>query len=78
MKYIIDRFEGDIAVCECADSGETVNLHRSLFMYNAKEGDAVTEQDGKYILDNIESDKRRKTSKQRLAALFARSKKKGE
>ncbi len=40
MKIIIDRFEGDFAVCEL-EEGKTVNVPKVLFE-NAKEGDVVT------------------------------------
>ncbi len=78
MKYIIDRFEDDIAVCECCDSGEMVNIDRSLFLFDVKEGDAVLFENGNYISDNSGNDERKNKSRQKLARLFARSKKKGE
>lgn len=43
MKGIIDRFEGDCAVCEI--DGQMKNLPRALFSEDAKEGDV-------FLIDN--------------------------
>ena len=40
MTLIIDRFEGDMCVCEY-EAGKTLDLPRELIPPNAKEGDAL-------------------------------------
>ena len=56
--FIIDRFEGDFAVCEANE--EMVNIPKALLPNNAKEGDVITEQNGKYTVDADKTENRRK------------------
>ena len=50
MIYIIDRFEGDIAVCENEDR-ECVDIHRKHLPENSREGSAIDIDDsGKIVL----------------------------
>ncbi|HHW46319.1 MAG TPA: DUF3006 domain-containing protein [Clostridiales bacterium] len=48
-KYIIDRFEGEFAVCEY--EGSMVDIPRRLIPENAKEGSVLVKQEDKFILD---------------------------
>jgi len=41
MKLTIDRFEDDFVVCEVFDTQEFINIKKSLFPENVKEGDIV-------------------------------------
>lgn len=59
MKGIIDRFEGDIAVVEGEDR-VMVEIPRNIIPKEAKEGDSILQIDGKYILDEVETQRRRK------------------
>ena len=53
MQFIIDRFEGDFAVCQNRETKEMLDLDRKLFPSNAKEGDLIEYDDGTIrILDN--------------------------
>ncbi len=65
MKLIIDRFEGDIAVCETDDLKHT-EIQRNLLPEGVREGDAVEERNGEYIFLRDETESRRK----RLKNLF--------
>lgn len=56
---IIDRFENDFAVVE-TDSGEHVNIERKLLPPDAREGDCIAEENGRFIVDIKETDRRRK------------------
>lgn len=56
MKGIIDRFEGDFAVCEI--DGQMKNLPRALFPEDAKEGDVFL-IDNKVIILKEETDGRK-------------------
>lgn len=54
MKYIIDRFEGDVAFCETAD-GKREEINKALLPESAKEGSAVEfDSNGKSRLDDSE------------------------
>lgn len=50
MTLIIDRFEGEYAVCEKED-GEMINIAKIYIPKNANEGDVLIEKDGKYVID---------------------------
>ena len=63
MKIIIDRFEGEYAVCEVS-KGEYVNIPR-LLVADAEEGDIVLIE----VLKD-ENETRRNDMKKRLMGLF--------
>ncbi len=51
MKYIIHRFEGDIAICETANGSRSTMISKALLPEGAREGSAITYSDkGKYAL----------------------------
>ena len=52
MKYVIDRFEGDIAVCQNKETQEILNLDKSLLPSYAKESDLIEYEDGKVQILN--------------------------
>lgn len=53
MQLIIDRFEGDFAVCQNRETKEMLDLDRKLLPSDAKEGDFIEYKDGKVeLLDN--------------------------
>ena len=56
MKYTVDRFEGDIAVCEDEDK-QFVNIGKKLLPMNIKEGSYFyMDNEGKITeIDNSES-----------------------
>lgn len=62
MKWIIDRFEGEIAVIECSE-GLHFDLPRSALPDGAKEGDVIA-----LTIDDAETEARRK----RIAGLRKR------
>ena len=78
MMYIVDRFEGNTAVCENSETGEILNIDIALLPLGTKQGDVIAEVQGNYTVCEEKTKTRRAKSKERLAALFARSKKKGE
>lgn len=67
MKLIIDRFEGNLAVCE-NENLETINLLE--YPDDAKEGDCLVLIDGKYVIDNDSTEKRRENAQNLLKSLF--------
>lgn len=50
MRYVIDRFEGDFAVCETPE-GTMVNVARALLPADAKEGRAVLSDGERWVCD---------------------------
>ena len=54
QELVIDRFEGNIAICEDRKTGEKVEILKENLEEGLKEGDIIKEENGKYI-KNIES-----------------------
>jgi Protein of unknown function (DUF3006) len=69
MKYIIDRFEGDLAVCE-AEDGKMVDIEKSKLPKNAEIGDVIILENGYFRIDKEETDKRRKEIEDLMNELF--------
>ena len=59
MFWTIDRLEGGYADCE-DENGTMQSIERSLIPADAAEGDVLTGQDGGYVLDREETERRRK------------------
>ncbi len=63
MKVVIDRFEGDFAVCEKKDR-TMIDIERSKLPFDAKEGDVLDivldMQDNKIVIDREATNKRKK------------------
>ena len=55
MNGVIDKIIGDIALVEF-DCCNTVPLPRSYLPAVAKEGDVITQRDGKYVIDLKETE----------------------
>jgi translation initiation factor 6 (eIF-6) len=69
MKYIIDRFEGDLAVCE-AEDGKMVEIEKSKLPENAEVGDVIILENGHFLVNKEETDKRRKEIEDLMNELF--------
>ena len=69
MKIIIDRFEGDYAVCE-TEPGKTINILKVDIPKEAKEGDILKKTDNGYCVEKEETEAKRKEIKQRMNRLF--------
>ncbi|MFL0267972.1 DUF3006 domain-containing protein [Candidatus Clostridium radicumherbarum] len=59
MKVIIDRFEGNYAVCEEEDR-TMIDIEKSKLPPGAKEGDVLAILDDEITIDIIETEKRKK------------------
>ena len=59
MRVIIDRFEGDYAVCEKEDR-TMMDIKRIKLPSGAKEGDVLRSDNGMITLDKDETEKRRR------------------
>ena len=51
---VVDRIEGDIAVCENRSNGVMINIQLSKLPGNVREGSVIKYYDGKYRLDSDE------------------------
>ena len=54
---VIDRFEGDIAICEIRESGELIEVEKSKLPKDATDGTVLRYKNGEYIID-IEGQKK--------------------
>lgn len=50
MDVIIDRFEGDFAVCEKQEDGKMIDIHRDKLPTNVQEGDYLIIDGGRITL----------------------------
>lgn len=66
---IIDRIEGDFAVCERADRTMT-EIPLAELPGDVREGDCLRESDGGYIVDMEETRRRRAKSRAMLDSLW--------
>ena len=69
MKYIIDRLEEGLAVCE-TESRERISIPADHLPEGIKEGDVLKEEKGVFSLDPMETDRRRREHKKKLMDLF--------
>ncbi|WP_455662206.1 DUF3006 domain-containing protein [Pradoshia sp.] len=69
MRLIVDRIEGDLAVCEKSDK-TMVDIELTQLPDDVKEGDVLIEKDGNYELDLTETEKRRKRVQALMDDLF--------
>jgi len=68
--WVIDRITDDIAVCECLESGKTIQIP---LPKGAKEGH-ILRQDGKvYIIDHEKTQQRLTTLTNRMNKLFTKN-----
>jgi hypothetical protein len=72
MIWVIDRFEGGLAVLCADETNEVINVPRATLPAGAKEGDALRLNDaGNYVADPAETANR----KERIKHLLQRLKK---
>lgn len=71
MKLVIDRFEGDFAVCE-QENGEMINIKKSRISQTSAEGDVLYQSsDGHFTVDFLETEKRKKEIENLTADVWA-------
>lgn len=63
MKVVIDRFEGEYAVCQDYE-GESVNIKRNILPNDSREGDVLSICGDNITIDYEESKIRRKKIKE--------------
>lgn len=67
---IVDRFEGEYAVCEDSETQRTHNIPKVLLPKGLREGDCVREVAGEYVIDGAETLRRRQKAKELLEKLY--------
>lgn len=68
MQVIIDRFEGDMAVCEKPER-VMINIPRNHLPSSAREGDVLIIEGNDIQIDAVETGKRRKAAQDKLKKL---------
>lgn len=68
--FSIDRFENEFAICENMQTGEMVNIEKSLLPQEAKEGSIIKYENGNYVLDFEKTVKRQENIKNIVNNLF--------
>lgn len=69
MKIIIDRFEGEYAICETED-GEMINIKIVDLPNEAKEGDVLIFNGDIFIIDNEAKEERKERIKKLMDDLW--------
>lgn len=69
MNYAIDRIIDNIAVCENIMTGQKIELSLSELPEGIKEGNIITKQNEKYILNSPEEIQRRERIQEKLNRL---------
>lgn len=69
MRWIIDRLEDALAMCE-DEKGELIPISRDKLPENAREGDVLWEEGGHFSLSPEETESRRREMKKKLMDLF--------
>ncbi len=69
MKIIIDRFEGEYAVCETEEK-MFIDIPKTDIPEEAKEGDILSKMDTGYRIEKTETEEKREEIKKRMNNLF--------
>lgn len=69
MRYIIDRFEGNYAVCE-DENKNMVNIERNKLPLPAKEGDVLSVEGNDIKIDIQETEARKQKIKKMMDSLW--------
>jgi hypothetical protein len=73
LQIIIDRFEGDMAVCEKSDRS-MINILRQKLPLQVKEGDVINVKGEFFEIDTIATQERKKTVEGLLTKLHGKNK----
>ena len=72
MKYVIDRIEDNIVVCENLEPKEMIELDKSLLPEKIKDGNILIFENNEYKLDLNEEELRRQRIRERFNRLKQR------
>lgn len=74
MKYVVDRIEGKIVVCNNMVTGEDININKSILPIEVKEGDVIVKIEDKFNIDKNLTLDRYNDLTDRMNKLFNRTK----
>lgn len=69
MKYVVDRFEGEYAVCE-DENRKMLDIKKNKLPEDVKEGDSIVEKDGIYTIDKNKTKNDSERIKKKMDDLF--------
>lgn len=69
MKYIVDRLEEGLAICE-TELRKRISISAELLPDGLREGDVLNEENGLFSIDRQETAQRRMDLKKKLTDLF--------
>ena len=69
MKYSIDRIEGDVVILDNIETDEIIEVSKTMFDFEVKEGNIVSLVGNKYVLDFNEEVRRRSSLRERMERL---------
>lgn len=70
LKLSVDRFEGEFAICENLQTGEMIDIKKSLLPLNIKEGSILKYENGNYVLDFETTTQKQENIKNMVNNLF--------
>ena len=72
MKYVIDRIEDNIVVCQNLETKEMVEIEKKLLPQNIRDGNVLLFENNEYKLDLAEEEIRRQRIRERFNRLKQR------
>lgn len=72
MKYVIDRIEDNIVICQNLETKEMVEIEKKLLPQNIKDGNVLLFENNEYKLDLDEEEIRRQRIRERFNRLKQR------
>lgn len=70
QELVVDRLEGNIAICEDRKTGEIKQIEKSELPENIKEGSVLIFENGKYQLDNKKQEEISKRIEEKMNNLW--------
>lgn len=70
QELVLDRFEGDIAVCEDRKTGEIKQIAKSELPEDVKEGNILTFENGEYRINNEKQEEVSKRIEEKMNKLW--------
>ncbi len=67
---VVDRLEGEYAVCEDSETGKIKRLAKVMLPRNVSEGDCLIKEADEYKIDAISTTARRKEMQNKLNKLY--------
>lgn len=70
MKFVIDRIEENISVCQRLDNKEVFEILLEKLPVNTKEGTVIFEENGQFVIDKAEEEIIKKRIKEKMNKLW--------